>query len=475
MSLTRKIAHNTAIQFAGKILGTLLALLTVGLMLRYLGKVGFGQYSTTINFLSVFAIMVDLGLYLIVTREISKEGADEQSLLSNVFTFRLAIGFVVLSLAPIVGYFMPYAEITKWAILINASAFLFMSLNQILTGLFQKYLRMDKVAIAEVLGRVFWLASVYVVVEQDLGLLWIVGTNTFAGLLNFAVLYFFSRKYVKIGLAFDIKTWKSVWKSAAPLALNAILNLVYFKAGIIILTILDSEESVGILGASQKILENLITFSAIFAGLLFPLFSKYIHSNKKQFEKVFHRGFDALSILVVPLVTGAIMLAEPLVVFFGGEEFRESAPVLRILMIAVGAIFYGNLFGNAIVAGDLQKKLVPVYIVNAILAVGISLALIPSISFYGAAISTLVTEVIIMGGTMYYIKKHLRIKPQLATLSKALVAAAGMLAGIYILPQDLNVIVLVGFGGVLYFAILMALGGISKEDVLEIATLRRGA
>lgn len=475
MSLTRKIAHNTAIQFAGKIGGTIIALVTMSLMLRYLGKTGFGQYSTAINFLAVFAILIDLGLYLIVTREISKEGADESKLVSNTLTFRFVIGLAVLSLAPLISLFMPYADITRLAILVNASAFLFMSLNQILTGVFQKHLRMEKVAIGEIAARVFWLISVLIVVELDAGLLWIVATNSIAALINFIILHAFSRKYIKISFAFDFALWKKLWKSAAPLALNVVLNLVYFKAGIIILTLLDTEAAVGTLGAAQKILENLITFSAIFAGLLFPLFARWIKKDQDQFKKVLQKGFDALSILVFPLVAGSIWLAEDIVVLFGGADFVDSAPVLQVLMVAVGAIFFGNLFGNVIVAADLQKKIVPVYVVNALLAVVMSFVLIPQISYFGAAYATLLTEIIVAIAAFFVVKKFLKISLKYDVVAKAIVSALAMIGVLFVMPDDTNIIVNIIGGAGVYGILMFAMGAISKEVIMEIVSLRSQA
>src|SRR3990167_10087051 len=101
MSLTRKIAHNSLIQFAGKIIGTALALVTISLMLRYLKQEGFGVYTTAINFLAVFGILADMGLYLIMTREISKDNADINAITSNAFTLRLVVSVACLALAPL--------------------------------------------------------------------------------------------------------------------------------------------------------------------------------------------------------------------------------------------------------------------------------------------------------------------------------------------------------------------------------------
>ena len=71
MSLTRRVAHNTIIQTIGKAISTMLGILVVALMTRYLGQRGFGQYSTIIAFLQIFGILVDFGLTLITVQMIS--------------------------------------------------------------------------------------------------------------------------------------------------------------------------------------------------------------------------------------------------------------------------------------------------------------------------------------------------------------------------------------------------------------------
>lgn len=473
MSLTRQIAHNTIIQFSGKILGTVLAMVTLSLTMRYLGQTGFGEYSTAVNFLSVFAILIDLGLYLIVTREISKPGADEKKLLSNTITMRLAIGLPVLALAPLVALFLPYSNLTRLAILVNAAAFLFMSLNQILTGLFQKYLRMERVSVAEITGRVFWLVTVVLTLKLNLGLLWVVGFNSLSALLNFLLLYFFALKYAKIKLAFDFTLWRQIWRAAAPLALNVVLNLVYFKAGVIILTVMKPAEDVGILGAAQKILENLITFSAIFAGLLFPLFSKYLRADRPRFKRVFERGFDALAILVIPLIVGTLFLGKEMIVFFGGAEFAAASGVLKIMMFAVGTVFFGNLFGNVLVAADLQKKLVPVYIANAVLALVVSFIFIPRFSYYGAAFATLITEIVMCFVPGFFVAKYLKIRPSFKAFWKVLAATLAMALCLCFLPRNFNLAFLILIPGAVYFLILYLLKGVSKEVIQEIVSLKK--
>jgi O-antigen/teichoic acid export membrane protein len=62
MRLSTKIAYNTIAQIIGKALATILGLVAVVIMARYLGRQGFGAYTTIITFLSFFGILADLGL-----------------------------------------------------------------------------------------------------------------------------------------------------------------------------------------------------------------------------------------------------------------------------------------------------------------------------------------------------------------------------------------------------------------------------
>jgi len=104
----KKIALNVLINSCAKVLSTILALVSVGLITRYLGTEGFGNYATAVAFLSLFSALADLGLYNISTREISRSGADEKKIMGNVFSLRIISSTTVLILAPLVIFFLPY-------------------------------------------------------------------------------------------------------------------------------------------------------------------------------------------------------------------------------------------------------------------------------------------------------------------------------------------------------------------------------
>src|SRR5665647_2308415 len=102
MAVARKIAYNVAFGSISKVFSTALALVSIGLITRYLGKEGFGNYATVLAFLSFFAAIADLGLYSIVTREISRPKADEAKIIGNIFSLRVVASLVILIVSPAV-------------------------------------------------------------------------------------------------------------------------------------------------------------------------------------------------------------------------------------------------------------------------------------------------------------------------------------------------------------------------------------
>ena len=120
MSYTRKIAHNTIIQIVGKTVSTIIGVIVIGMLTRYLGEGGFGQYTTVMAFLQLFGVLVDMGLYIILVKKLSEPNADQSAVASNIFTLRLTSAIIFLGLAPAVALFFPYPELVKWGILITS-------------------------------------------------------------------------------------------------------------------------------------------------------------------------------------------------------------------------------------------------------------------------------------------------------------------------------------------------------------------
>jgi len=468
MSLATKVAYNTIIQIISKVIATALGLAAIAIMTRYLGKEGFGQYTTIVTFLSFFGIVADLGLTLVTVQMISQPGVNENKILSNLFSLRLVSAIIFLGLAPLVVIFFPYDPIIKLGVAVTTLSFFFIALNQILVGLFQKNLRLDKVSIAEVAGRIVLVIGVAIVWFYDLGLINIMIATVIASAINFLLHFSFSRQFARIKLSFNFLIWLDIIKKSWPLALTIVFNLIYLKADTLILSLIKSQAEVGIYGATYKVIDVLITFPFMFAGIILPIMTaRWARKDQQGFKNALQKSFNIMIITAMPIIIGTQLVAKKVMTVVAGQEFIESGPVLQILILAAGIIFIGCIFAHAIIAIDKQKKLIGVYIFTAITAVIGYLIFIPRYSYFGAAWVTIYSEFAITLSTFYLVWKYAKFLPSLKIIGKSLIASIIMAIIIYY-TLNLNLFLVLALAVIIYFIALYLLKGITKQDIMNI-------
>lgn len=472
MSLTRRIAHNTLIQFSGKVLGTLFGVLTVAIMARYLGQVGFGQYSTITAYLQLFAILVDMGLSVTVVRLIADPANDQKQIFNNLFTLRFFSALIFMGLAPLIVMFFPYDNLVKIGIVVAALSFFFSALTQVLIGLYQKQIKMLTVTAAEVSGRLVLLILVAIFAYLNYGLLAIVLAVVLGSLINFLICYFAALKYIKISFAFQWPIWRQIFQTTWPIALSIAFNLVYFKADTVILSLTRTQAEVGLYSAPYRILEILTSFIFMFLGLVNPVLTlRWAEKNIAKFQDIFQRIWNVLLIISIPMVVGTIFIAKPLMVLIAGPDFAASGAILQILILATAIIFINTIYGYVIIIIDKQKQMIWVYLFDAIFSVVGYLITIPLYGYWGAAIFTVISEAIIFIGNFLIATKTVKFIPSARIIYKVLAASAVMAAALY-LVSGWEVLLQLILASIVYFIALYLFKGIDKQLIADIIRLK---
>jgi O-antigen/teichoic acid export membrane protein len=464
MVVARKIAYNVAVSSVSKVLSTILALVSIAFITRYLGKEGFGNYATVLAFLSFFAAIADLGLYSMSTREISKDGADEGKIMGNVFALRLISALAILVIAPIITIFFPYPMEVKRGIVIVAASFIFSSGYQVLNGVFQKNLAMDKVAIAELVGKILQVAFVVFAVKKELGFNWIIGALLLNMVVSFFIVYIWSKRYLRFKLQFDFVYWKRFLRESAPIGIASVITFAYFKMDTIILSVMKSSGEVGIYNAANKVLENITFFPAMIVGLIFPLMAKDIFTNKQRFQDISDKTAKVFLIMISPLIVGVLFLAESIIQVIGGGGFSEAAAVLRILVFALAFIFFGNFYNSILIAGNLQKKLMFILGFAALTNISLNIYLIPKFSYFGSAYISVLTEFIVVACTSIIAAKKLGYVPKFEKIS-GIVVAAGVMALFLFLFKQTNFFVLAPASAAVYSLALWLFKVVKTEEI----------
>ncbi len=463
-NIKKRVAENMIISFSGKVLSSLLGIVSIAFMARELGSDGFGNYTIVVAFLYVFSVFADFGLYSYLTREISKPNSDEKKIVSDVFVSRIFLVIFFFALSIIVVYLMPfYSSEIKFATTVTTLGFIFLSLSQVFMGVFQKYLKTIIPTLADLLTRLIQFLLVLYLYFTGADFFDFLLVFVLASFINFLFIYIYVRKIIPFKLRSDKKSVIFVLKRSWPLAISSILVLAYFKGDVIILSFLKDASDVGVYNIAYKIIENVIFFPAMFVGLIMPLLSRYFIENIESFKKVFQKSFDFLNIISIPIVFGGFYLSEKIMTLIGGGGFYGSDIAFKILIFSVFFIFLGALFGNAIIAINKQKEVMYAYGIVAVFNILANIYFIKKYSYVGASIINVFTELFITLLMFFIIFKAIKFIPNIKIIFKAVLASIFMVFVLNFVPFE-NIFILLFFGVLSYFVFMYLIKGISKED-----------
>ncbi len=468
MSLTRSVARNTLSQAVGRALSIGLALVVFFMVARHLGVEGYGYYTTVTAFLQLFGLVVDLGLYIYLAKTLGQPGVDEARMVGNILTLRLVSATLILGLAPLLVFFFPYPSVVKVGVAAMSLSSLFVTVTQVLSGVFQQRLRAAKFIIGEVIGRLVLLGATLVAIRSGAGILGIIWTVVFGSFVAMIITAWWAYRLIPFKLGFDGGVWKQIIRSTWPIALSIMFNVIYFKADTIILSLYYPAYEVGIYGAPYRVFEALISIPALFAGLLTPLLTTAYLTDRPRFGRMLQRGFEALVLMAAPLVVGTQFVATD-VMRLVAPEFAASAPVLRILVFGTAAIFIGYLFSNAVVVVNRQRAMVWVYATVAFSSVALYVATIPRFSYFGAATVTVLVESVVAVAAAWMVLRTADVRFSLSPTARILVAS-GLMATAMWFGRGLAWTIDGVLGVAVYAAAVVGLRVVDRATLREIIT-----
>lgn len=482
MNLAARIAHNSIISAVSRVISLALALVTTGLITRYLGTSGYGNYTTIIAFYFLITAVSDFGVNQILTREISRPKAKEKQIVANVLGLRM-VSVALISLVGALGvFFLPYSQEIRNGIWIMFAALIVSSFSQVLNSVFQKRLVMNRLAWRELISRFIQLGATYLAVKYNWGVLGIMVAMIASMVFVFLASWELALKYIPLRLSFDKAYWKYFLIESAPLGIAAFVNFLYFKADAIMLSLLQNSHDVGIYGAAYKVLESLIYFPNMFMGLVIPVFSYNIFHRPKHFLRVASQTAKAVWLVTIPLVIYLLFLSKETIRVIAGNGYEQSAVVLQILAFALGAIFLAHFFNSILIVVNKQRLLLFILAGTAIMSVVLNIIFIPYFSYMAAAVISTASEILVTI-IAYALSRKWGIgwgegwRP--LPLKSFLISALGMVAVLYGLsfyPYShwwLGLFVKGFVGGITYVALLFSTKGISFFELQQVFLMKR--
>jgi O-antigen/teichoic acid export membrane protein len=364
-----------------------------------LGNEIYGQYFVLLSLTLVFNIFLDLGINNFTTRFIAQDESHLNQHVSRVLYLRGLLFLVYAVLVFVSAWLIRLAtEQYILLILLVLNQFLIQSVAFI-RSLFSGLHLFKTDTLISVLDRallILIMGSALLFSVSSITIYNFVLAQSICYLITFSLALWLIRKQLKSILpVFDLSYILDILKRSAPYALLVLLMMLYNRSDVVILKQISSDGNyqAGIYAQGYRLLDAFYMLGMIFAGLLFPVFSRMIHQHSKDLMalvqvtgKLLIGG--AIGILFIVNYNGSYILH----LIYGDKVDNESITVFFYLMLAFAAMSFNFIFGTLLTAGGFLKSLNFSALLGVIISVFSNIYLIPTMGALGCAISAFITQ-----------------------------------------------------------------------------------
>ena len=455
MNTARRIAKNTAVLLVSQAIGKILHFILAIFVARYLGVALFGKYAFAISFTILFSVLTDMGLNILITREMARDKSKANTYLGSALIIKSILGLLTFIIIITLINLMNYPSDTITAVCIAAFALMLNALASTLATTYQAFEKMEYIAMINVLVRFLALGLTLLVIFLGYGLYAIMIVYLFQSIVSLTLNAFIvPKKFVKPNFILDRKLGFNLLKTAIPMGLAGIFVTIYYRIDTVMLSFMKGDAVVGWYNAAYNLIFGLMFIQGSFNTAIFPVLSQLHVTSTNSFRMVYERSFKFLFCIGLPIAVGTTLLAKRIILLLYGKEYSNAAGALQILIWALAFIFINGLLSGILIATNRQKQ--NAYIVGggAVLNIALNVLLIPALSYKGAAVATVTSELFFFVISSLILSKSIAPSPLFRVYRKPLLATLVMgtfIAGFNFFP----IITLIILSVIVYIVILL--------------------
>ena len=472
-SAARSVLKNSAAPMALNLFNKGIDFLFAAYYLRVLGPADAGSYATAIAAALIFEIIANFGLNLLLVREVSQDKSQASRYLLNTTVLRL--GTAVLATIPVAIYISGAALTTAE---INATLFImvgmvFSGMAQGVTGLFYVYEKAEIPAAMTTATTILKVGFGVVALLLGYGFVGLAAVSILTNLITLFLLILLATRNFPLATSWQID-WtlqRHMLRLGYPLMLIHLLQTIFISSDVILLRQINGEEVVGWYSSAYKWFNALQIVPSFFTLALFPIIAREVKNSLDSARRMYTMSLKLMLLLALPLAAVTAYLAFPLVRLVGGQEFLPHGAIALQLVIASIPIGWLNSVTNyVLIALGLESKQPRAFTIAVAFNIVANLLFLPLFSYRAAAITTVLSEVVLLLLFHYYLRQKMPGVQWGQLLTKPLLLTAVTIT-LMLLGQQLHLIVGLLLGLIMYPIGLFLLRIITPAERLLLGSL----
>lgn len=457
MKLVRNYLYNAGYQ----ILLLITPLLTVPYISRVLGPTGVGINATTNSVITYFLLLGTLGVTIYGNREIA--GCREDIHKRSVKFWEIEIMQISTILVAYCVFLIWLYFTTQFKMYFFLQSFLILAGAFDISWYFMGLEDFKKTVLRNVIVKIISLLCIFTLVKdsQDTGIYILI--LSLSQILGNITLWPYLRTSVKTVRLGELHIW-SHFRPSVALFIPQIAIQIYVALNRTMLWKLDSVTASGYYDYADKLIKLVLALVTATGIIMLPRISNlFAHGETKKIHRYLYASFDFVSCIAFPLAFGVAATATSLAPWFFGAQFSSVSSLLIIESPIILFIGWSNVIGQQYLIPTRQvKQYTQSVTIGAITNIVLNIPLIIIWGVRGAAIATLVSELVVTLYQLFVVRKQLTMWKLFRNFSKYLIAGILMFVVVYCLNIQMKIGVgsiagQVLEGGLIYAGLLLIL------------------
>ncbi|MFC1866655.1 flippase [Thermodesulfobacteriota bacterium] len=250
------------------------------------------------------------------------------------------------------------------------------------------------------------LICVYFANDLDVIFLSLINIGAEFVTLLFLILMFFKVfDYFNISSSIGLNGLKKLFSYGLPATTTPLVNKVFGRLDIIILTYFKNLKEVGVYSAAQPFARLFAIIGSSVGKMIFPYSSEVFSLGEKgELRHIISQLQRMFLFLLAPLSVFFLIFCGDLLSLIFGSQFQEGSLVVRLLVI--GGLIHPLTIINVNILNGIGHplKVTKLVALNSSVNLCGNILLIPAWGMGGAAVSTLLANWMMFCGSCYYIK-----------------------------------------------------------------------
>ena len=230
------------------------------------------------------------------------------------------------------------------------------------------------------------------------------------------------------------------------------------------LTPMAGDYATGIYNATYRLISVLTLFYGIYGAVIFPVMSRMFKNDKQLLNVSFEKSVKYLMLVIIPIAVATQFYSLDIVILFFGKEYSAASTPLSILVWTICLIFFNGSVATVLNASFKEIAVAKMNFIAVIFNVVLNFFLIPKYSYNGAAITTVLTDLLLL--FLYiYAMKQINLSPNKKLyLDIGKIITGSVILGIALYSLKLNMWIAIPIGILIYFAVILILRVFDDDD-----------